>query len=60
MTLIDNKTEPEKYVKLYSIESSKTTPKDLAFRDLPQLFNKYHVGKMLWISVVELESPHYF
>ena len=44
MTLIDNKAELKKYARLYSIESSKTTPKDLAFRDLPKLLNKYHVG----------------
>lgn len=44
MTLIDNKTELKKYAKLYAIKSLNATPKSLAFRDLPELFSKYHVG----------------
>ena len=44
MTLIDNKTELKKYAKLYAIKNLKATPKSLAFRDLPELFSKYHVG----------------
>ena len=47
MTLIDSKTELKKYAELYSAEAANginSTPKYLAFRDLPNLFQKYQVG----------------
>ncbi len=44
MTLIDNKTELDRYAKAYAVKTPPNSLKSLAFSKLPDLFKKYKTG----------------